>query len=383
VTGFYGVGVSGLAGLGFIDVVVDRFSCLLLFLDWGSWFPLVVVDPVRVLASLLGVFLSFTVLGGVLYWLTRLRVAERASARLLSYWLTVLLQRPVWVYSVARALELTSVLLSMLLLSAVVYYSGLWSIHLIASILVVLVVVLVASYHYIVKPVLDKTHPTREPRDSERWVRGVVKGVVRGCGRFGNIEVLIWEGDDINAYVSRSGGRVRVAVTRGALERLTREELKAMLAHECGHLFYRVDVLLLAFPLMAFLFPIVFLPLEIGLAVLRAVDSSRLLLSTVLAILTLFAGFVLSVHHRMLGETLADLKSVEITGSNAPASVLVKMEQFNKPVDIEGLSKKHLGRRFTLLYPIARAIISIIDAHPPFQLRIHVVREYYRRVTKT
>ena len=212
-TGFYGVGVSGLAGLGFIDVAVD----------WFSWLSLiVVVDPVGVLASLFGVFLSFIILGAVLFWLTRLRVAERASARLLSYWLMVALRNPVWVYSAARAWEPASVLLSILLLSAVIYYSALWNIHLIASILVVPVVVLVTPYHYIVKPVLDKTHPTREPRDSERWVRGVVEEVVRECGRFGNIEVLIWEGDDINAYVSRSGGRVRVAVTRGALKRLTR-----------------------------------------------------------------------------------------------------------------------------------------------------------------
>jgi hypothetical protein len=134
---------------------------------------------------------------------------------------------------------------------------------------------------------------------------------------------------------------------------------------------------------MVFLSPIVFLPLDIGLAVLRGVESSRLLLSTVLAILTLFAGFVLSVHHRMLGETLADLKSVEITGSDALASALVKMEQFNKPVDIEGLLKKHLGQKFALLYPVLKAFIIIIDAHPPLQLRIHVVREYYRRLAKT
>jgi spore maturation protein SpmA len=45
--------------------------------------------------SSLEVFLSFAVLSGMLYWLTRLRVAEKASARLLSYQLTVLKWRSV------------------------------------------------------------------------------------------------------------------------------------------------------------------------------------------------------------------------------------------------------------------------------------------------
>jgi len=366
--------LPGPADLGFIGVVADWFSRLL---------STVVVDPVGVLASLLGASLSFTALSALLYLVTRLRVAERVSAGLLSCWLKVPLQRPVRVRLVARALELTSALLSMLLVSAVVYYSGLWNIYFIACILVVLAVLLVASHHYIVKPVLDKTHPSREPGDSERWVRGVVEGVVRGCGRFGDIEVLIWEGGGINAYVSRSGGQVSVAVTRGALERLAREELKAMLAHECGHLSCIVDVSLSIFPVAAFLFPIVLLPADIGLTLLRYAGHPRLIPSTVLAVLTLLAGFVLSVHHRMLEEALADLKSVEITGSDALASVLAKTEEFKKPVDIEGLLKKHLGRKLALLYPIARAFISIIDAHPPLQLRIHMVREFYRRATKT
>jgi len=106
--------VSGLAGLGFVDVAVDWFSWLL---------SIVVVDPVGVLASLFGVFLSFIILGAVLFWLTRLRVAERASARLLSYWLTVLLQRPVWVYPASRALQLLLVMVSIAPFSVVIYYT--------------------------------------------------------------------------------------------------------------------------------------------------------------------------------------------------------------------------------------------------------------------
>jgi Zn-dependent protease with chaperone function len=81
------------------------------------------------------------------------------------------------------------------------------------------------------------------------------RGGFRECGRFENTEVLIWEVGDVNAYVSRSDVRITTAVTRGALERLTREELEAVLAHECGHLFYRVDGSLLTLPFVAFIIP--------------------------------------------------------------------------------------------------------------------------------
>jgi Zn-dependent protease with chaperone function len=85
----------------------------------------------------------------------------------------------------------------------------------------------------------------------------------------------------------------------------------------------------------------------------------------------------------MLEEILADLKSVEITGSDALANALSKMELYSGSVDIKDLLKKHLGRKFALLYPVVRAFMSVIDAHPPFQLRIHVIKEYHQRIFET
>jgi heat shock protein HtpX len=394
VTGFYGFGVSGLAGLGFIGVVVDWFSCLLLVLDWGSWFPLVVVDPVRVLASLLGVFLSFTVLGAVLYWLTRLRVAERASARLLSYWLRVLLQRPVWVYPSSRALQLLLVMVSIAPFSVVIYYtysSEPWRSHYVALILITaLSIAPVAASAKAGVLILEQGRPTRGPRGDEVLVLGVVEEVGRRYGCLGDADVLIWDSDGVNAFVNKSRGRVRVAVTRGALERLTRGELEAMLAHECGHLdagllrrFGRGYFAAPAVWFFVFSVATIILSAHLVSTLIEPATVTELAFSASLAILALITAFILSTYYSMLVETLADLKSVEITGSDALASALVKMEQFNKPVDIEGLLKKHLGRKFALLYPVVRAFISVIDAHPPLQLRIHVIKEYHQRIFET
>jgi Zn-dependent protease with chaperone function len=203
---------------------------------------------------------------------------------------------------------------------------------------------------------------------------------------------LIWDSDGINAFVNKSRGRVRIAVTRGALERLTREELEAMLAHECGHL--DAGLLRRLFGRGYFAAPAVglfvasatttmVLSAHLVSTLIEPATVTELAFSTSLAILAVITAFILSTCYSMLEEILADLKSVEIAGSDALANALSKMELYSGSVDIEGLLKKHLGRKFVLLYPIARAFISIIDAHPPLQLRIHVVREYYRRVAKT
>jgi hypothetical protein len=201
------------SGLGFIDVAVAWFSWLL---------SIVVVDPVGVLASLLGVFLSFIVLGAVLYWLTRLRVAERASARLLSYWLTVLLQRPVWVYPASRVLQLLLVMVSIAPFSVVIYYtyySEPWRSHCAAFILIAaLSIVPVAASAKAGVLILEQGRPTRGSMGDEVLVLGVVEEVGRRYGCLGDADVLIWESDGVNASVNKSRGRVRVAVTRGALE---------------------------------------------------------------------------------------------------------------------------------------------------------------------
>jgi Zn-dependent protease with chaperone function len=164
-----------------------------------------------------------------------------------------------------------------------------------------------------------------------------------------------------------------------------------MLAHECGHLgaglLRRFGRGYFAAPavglFVASAATTIVLSAHLVSTLIEPATVAELAFSTSLAILALITAFILSTYYSMLEEILADLKSVEITGSDALASALVKMEQFNKPVDIEGLLKKHLGRKFALLYPIVSAFIIIIDAHPPLQLRIRVVREYYRRVAKT
>jgi hypothetical protein len=53
----------------------------------------------------------------------------------------------------------------------------------------------------------------------------------------------------------------------------------------------------------------------------------------------------------MLGELIADVKSVEITGGNVLETVLSKIERVNKPADIKGLLRRHLGHAEFLSLP--------------------------------
>ena len=119
------------------------------------------------------------------------------------------------------------------------------------------------------------------------------------------------------------------------------------------------------------------------LALLEPVETPRLFTSTLTTALALFTTFISVIYQRMLGELVADVKSVEITGGKVLETVLSKIEQVNKPADIKGLLRKHLGHAEFLFSPIVRALLLINDVHPPTQLRIRLIKEHHQRIFET
>jgi Zn-dependent protease with chaperone function len=119
------------------------------------------------------------------------------------------------------------------------------------------------------------------------------------------------------------------------------------------------------------------------LALLKPVETPRLFTSTLIAVLALATTFISVIYQRILGELIADVKSVEITGGKVLETVLSKIERVNKLTDIKGLLRRHLGHAEFLFSPIMRALLLINDVHPLTQLRILVIKEQYQRRTKT
>jgi Zn-dependent protease with chaperone function len=273
--------------------------------------------------------------------------------------------------------------------SGLLYYGSLASTTLIAASAVPIAVLAVES-----RVVSEGARATVRPLgSSEEWVMGVLGELRHVCSGLGGAEVLVEETGNINASIDQSAKPVRVVITRGALEKLTEEELKAMLAHECGHLdtgfFHRVTGIVSLQFLLGVVTALV-LAVVIGvlstntvLALLEPVETPRLFTSTLTAVLALFTTFISVIYQRMLGELVADVKSVEITGGNVLETVLSKIEQVNKPADIKGLLRRHLGHAEFLFSPIVRALLLINDVHPLTQLRILVIKEQYQRRTRT
>lgn len=234
-----GVVVSGLACVVSTGIRLGGVLLFSLVLDMVLWswfllglpvaFPLCVVLALPIL-----VFLSLVFTSALFKWII-LPVAEGFSAWLL--WRC--LPRLGW--SLPRLRPLAWVLQSLLILlliyvaaghSGLLYYGSLASTTLIAASAVPIVVLAVES-----RVVSEGAGATLRPLgSSEEWVMGVLGELRHVCSGLGGAEVLVEERGNVNASIDQSAKPVRVVITRGALEKLTEEELKAMLAHECGHL---------------------------------------------------------------------------------------------------------------------------------------------------
>jgi len=118
----------------------------------------------------------------------------------------------------------------------------------------------------------------------------------------------------LTSLLSQSGSLLLGVHWRSSQE----EELKAMLAHECGHLdtalFHRVT----GIASLPFLLAVVtalalarchwgFLSTNTVLALLEPVETPRLFTSTLTAALALATTFTSVIYQRMLGELVADV----------------------------------------------------------------------------
>jgi len=105
------------------------------------------------------------------------------------------------------------------------------------------------------------------------------------------IKIYIMDAMYVNAFAI---GRKTVAVTKGALETFTEEELKGVLAHELGHMTYGHTKALLLTVIGNFLFSIITFVLRIILRILEFV-SKVVALFNVLGIIFTFLTFIVRI----------------------------------------------------------------------------------------
>lgn len=179
----------------------------------------------------------------------------------------------------------------------------------------------------------------------------------------------------INAFAAGyTPSDAAIAVTRGCLDQLNREELQGVIAHEYSHILngdMRLNI-----RLVGFLFGIVAIA-NIGRAMLRGSGRSKSKKGggqvLLVALLLVVIGYIGQLFGRMIQaavsrqrEFLADASAVQFTRNPAGmANALKKIGRFTKGSRIDSANAPEVSHMFFSL-----AVQSLFSTHPPLDERI-------------
>lgn len=199
--------------------------------------------------------------------------------------------------------------------------------------------------------------------------------------------VYIIQAESINAFAAGLNlDNAIIAVTSGALNQLSRDELQGVIAHEFGHIRngdMRIGLRLAAM-LMGFYFIFYF-----ALRVMQFSQISRgsdrkgahiliiALIFFIVGIFTWFFGSILKAAVNRQREYLADASSVEFTRS--PEGLANALKKIAKEADH---SMPKSGMAYSHLYFDARSgWSSLFATHPPLEKRIKAILGSYSRLS--
>ena len=309
----------------------------------------------------------------------------------------------------AALLAIPGLLAVALLVLAVLSVTGITSLaysslaYLVAALLVLFVV------QYLVAPYLVLyTSRARRPGAGEEWVVELFEEVKRSSGYRGEVELYIVDTPVPNAFAVGNVFKKAVVVHSGLLRELDRGEVKAVLAHELGHIAHRDNAYMIAVSLTPFLAYVVgLLSLLFGLVLLVGVamvlsgaeraagyaksrDEEGAALGSFFAFFAVLKAFVIGLIAVMVGllltiasylanigvlafsrirEHLADIYSVRVTGDTRIASALVKIERAIERMRESGEAGFQPSVK-KALYIIPMAYGELTGASPPSLVRL-------------
>lgn len=199
--------------------------------------------------------------------------------------------------------------------------------------------------------------------------------------------IYIIPAQEINAFaagLTREGAAI--AITEGALEKLTRDEVQGVIAHEFGHI-YNGDMVIslrLAAMVMGFFFV-----LYVGLRLLQVMSYRRggekqggvnviflaALVMIIAGAITWFVGSILKATVSRQREYLADASSVQYTRD--PSAIANALRKIAKEQDHD---MPKLGSAYSHMYFEDHG--SIFATHPPIWKRIAAVEGKEDDLTK-
>ena|GEM_PF-800709 len=230
-----------------------------------------------------------------------------------------------------------------------------------AYLAVILLVLFIAQY--LVAPHLVLyTSRARRPRAGEEWVVGLFEEVRRSSGYKGEVELYIVDTPVPNAFAVGNVFKKAVVVHSGLLRVLDRDEVRAVLAHELGHIANRDNAYMIAVSLTPFLtYVIGLLSLLFGVGYImgtvkgaqRTIEYAKsrgekeeevalgayfaVLIAIVIGLIAIMVGLLLTVASYLANigvlafsrvrEHLADMYSVRVTGGTEIVQALEKIER--------------------------------------------------------
>jgi heat shock protein HtpX len=198
-------------------------------------------------------------------------------------------------------------------------------------------------------------------------------------------QIYVIRTNALNAFATgRDPYHASVAVTTGLLEKLSRDELQGVIAHEISHI-RNYDIRLMM--LMAVLVGVVIIVSDLMLRLIRYVGPSLgrgrgkgggafaifiIIIGAVLAIVAPFIAYIIQFATSRQREYLADASGAELTRyPEGLASALEKIAYENMPMKQASKATQHLF----IVNPFMRlGGRSLFSTHPPIEERIRRLR---------
>jgi heat shock protein HtpX len=220
-------------------------------------------------------------------------------------------------------------------------------------------------------------------RKENKRVYNLVENICISCG-MQMPKVNIIEDDSLNAFASGiNTNTYAVSLSRGIIEKLTDDELEAVIAHELTHIRNR-DVRLLIISIVfvgifAFITEMLFRSLRYGRLGRGKKEGGGILIALLLALV----GYLLASLFRFAlsrkREYLADAGSAELT--RRPLSLASALRKVSADPTIEAVKRKDVAQMFIENPQESEeknsfSFANLFATHPPIEKRIKLLEQF-------
>lgn len=220
-------------------------------------------------------------------------------------------------------------------------------------------------------------------RKANKRVYNLVENLCISAG-MSTPRINIIEDDSLNAFASGINSKTyTVSLSRGIINKLSDDELEAVIAHELTHIRNRDVRLLIISIVFVGIFGLVTEMLFRSLRYGRIGRGKKEGAGIIIALFLAFAGYIIASLFRFAisrkREYLADAGSAELT--RRPLSLASALRKISADPTIEAVKRKDIAQMF-IDNPkeeekkVSFSFANLFSTHPPIQKRIELLEQY-------